>query len=177
MVPLSKSWKDLKKIKSVLISINLQLFDATLIVARRCKIVKWPPVSGGWRPFRSAQNGRWPFRPRLKCLIIKLGLNGPWPFGAGLNGHWPPETVGHLDPIQRVNFRLLYHHSTYDNSLCSVSRALCWMRFPGWIQLVDILKAMPSCSYQVITQILQFWKCKCKEIGAPIIWPKWCNDP
>ena len=31
---------------------------------------------------------------------LSLGLNGRWPLGAGLNGHRPPETVGHLCPMQ-----------------------------------------------------------------------------
>ena len=39
----------------------------------------------------------------LMIGYLSLGLNGQRPFGAGLNGHRPPETVGHLCPMQRYN--------------------------------------------------------------------------
>ena len=59
-----------------------------------CKSFQWPPVSGG----------RWSFRPRIKCLIIKFDINllmiGR--LSLGRNGHRPPETVGHLSPMQRI---------------------------------------------------------------------------
>ena len=66
-----------------------------------CKSVKWPHVSGGRRSFRPTSNGH-PFIKFDEQLVddLSLGLKGRWQFGAGLDGHRPPDTGSHLAPMQ-----------------------------------------------------------------------------
>ena len=52
----------------------------------------------------------------INLLLIghfNLGLNGRRPFGAGLNAHRPPETVGHLNPMLRAKNPTLWLELTW----------------------------------------------------------------